>query len=54
MNECDFCGGPRINGLPIRRDPRTGGWTRANGVNPSSKFACRSCAKDRLETTAEG
>ncbi|UBF22449.1 Zn finger [Haloarcula virus HCTV-15] len=57
MKECDFCDGPRINGSPLEVDPTEGTWRFAGPVNPAAegvKFACRSCAKERIGTTAEG
>ncbi|UBF22655.1 hypothetical protein HRTV-25_gp74 [Halorubrum tailed virus 25] len=57
MTECGFCGGPRLNGTPVKRDPETGEWRAFNGtVAPASlntKYACRSCAKERQGLTTD-
>lgn len=46
MNTCDFCGGPRINGVPLRYIE--GRWQTTTLVGPEVKLTCRSCAKERL------
>lgn len=49
MTDCDICDTLRLNGTPIRRSDK--GWERTknpNPVDPKVKFACRSCAKEKL------
>ncbi|UBF22341.1 Zn finger [Halorubrum virus HRTV-11] len=55
MRTCDFCGGPRSNGSPMKRD-EDGRWRLASSYlpgHPDSVLACRSCAKEKRKTTAE-
>lgn len=51
MTNCDFCGGLRLNGTPMKKHPDMG-WRPFNGtVAPASqdtKYACRSCAKREM------
>ena len=52
MTPCGFCGGPRLNGTPMKKDAEGDGWRPYNGtVNPAAantKLACRSCARERM------
>lgn len=53
MADCEICGSLRLNGTPIRRTDD--GWRIAddpNPVDPDVKFACRSCAKTKLEDSS--
>jgi len=49
--QCDFCGGPRLNGAPLEKDGN-GGWQMNRGAaNPARqdlKFACRSCMRKKF------
>jgi len=47
MRDCEFCGGPRVNGTPIVK--KHGEWRQTIHNTPDSKFACRDCAKERIK-----
>lgn len=45
---CDFCGGLRMNGAPIKALD-DGTWVFTDGGDPDARFACRKCAVERIE-----
>jgi hypothetical protein len=49
MGECNFCGGPRLNGTPVEK--HDGDWVHTSGVSPNVKCACRDCAKEKINGT---
>jgi len=49
MADCEICGSLRLNGTAIRESDK--GWETVknpNPVDPKVKWACRSCAKEKL------
>ena len=45
MTPCAFCGGPRLNGMPLYETED--GWSMHDSGG-RKEFACRSCAKERV------
>jgi len=43
MTPCAFCGGPRLNGMPLYETED--GWSM-HPPGSRKEFACRSCAKE--------
>jgi hypothetical protein len=55
MPDCEICGGPCINGRPIRIDDETGVWRIDHDyspMDPNSLRVCRDCAKQRVGVEA--
>ena len=50
--KCEFCGGVRLNGNPLRKTDE-GHWVLNHGThNPASEYnrlACRSCVREQLD-----